>query len=61
MATFRERAAHSVYRMFSSYYVSTPGLLKLPSIITDHSKAVFLLGFSIACFGVSFGDASPYV
>ena len=30
-------------------------------MITDRSKAVFLLWFYIACFGVGFSDVSPYV
>ena len=35
---------------------------KVGGIITDHSKAVVLLLFYVACFWCqSFGDVSPYV
>ena len=38
-------------------------LVKAPQqFITDHSKTVVLMWFSVACFNVkSFGDVSPYV
>ena len=40
-------------------HIKTPPSLHLS--ITDRSKAVLLLWFSFTCFGVSFGDGSPYV
>ena len=47
----------------NSGFVRFTGLNTVQSMffITDRSKAVLLLWFSVSCFGVSFGNVTPYV